>query len=87
MTDLEWKILDELYLMNAYRSVFDAVRENASAFDAALVGLLQKGWLRQLRYDERAKDFVDVDPFDSSSLDNSNFVITRQGLLEHTGAA
>ena len=87
MTELEWKILDEVYLMNAYNTVRDAVQEYTEAFDAALIGMLEKGWLRQLIYDEQMKDYTDVDPFDISQLSDSHYVITRQGLLQHTGTA
>lgn len=87
MTNLEWLILDEVYLMAEYKTVFDAVPENAQAFDEALVGLLRKGWIRQLMYNETFKDYTDVDPFDATRLAEAHYVITKQGLFEHTGAA
>ena len=87
MTNLEWLILDEVYLMADYQTVSNAVGENALLFDGALVGLLQKGWIRQMTFDEVVKDYTDVDPFDATRLAEAHYVITKQGLLEHTGAA
>lgn len=85
MTDLEWKILDEVYLMNDYRVVLESVQESIEEFDATLVKLLEMGLLRQLIYNDTLRDYADVDPFDRTMLSQSHYVITRQGLLAHTG--
>lgn len=87
MTDLQWEILDQVYLMNSYQTVFASVASDAKTFDNALVELLRDGLLRQLAYSEKHVDFVDVDPYDATRFHHSHFVITKQGLLLHTGRA
>jgi hypothetical protein len=87
MTETEWQILDEVYLMASYRVIRDAINEGNELFDKTLIGLLEKGLLRQLVYNVTFKDYTDVLPYDVSRLKEAHYVITRQGLLEHTGAA
>jgi hypothetical protein len=87
MTNLEWEILDQTYLMVDYKNIVDAVQQPIAQIDNALVELLRSGLLRQLFYSERFHDFVDSDPFDETRLTEAHYVITKQGLFQHTGSA
>jgi len=86
MTDIQWEILDQVYFMNSYQTVRENVTATNEGFDNALVELLRNGLVRQLVYSEARVDIVDVDPFDATRFEKSQFVITKQGLLLHTGA-
>jgi len=86
MSDLEWDILDHVYFMNGFQNIRDAVYATPEVLENALVDLLRGGFLRQLVYSEPHADFVDVEPFAPTRFANSQFVITKKGLLAHTGS-
>ena len=86
MTNLEWEILDQSYFMTDYRSMFDNVQQPVSDFNAALVKLMQDGLLRQLFYNDTIKDYSEQEPFDASRLSQAHYVISKNGLLAHTGS-
>lgn len=86
MTELQWEILDQVYLMNSYQTVLENIATDVNSFDNALVELLRGGLLRQLIYSEKHVDFIDVDPFDAARFARSHFVITKQGLISHTAS-
>ncbi|HZG01841.1 MAG TPA: hypothetical protein VEY71_12620 [Chitinophagales bacterium] len=84
MSDLEWDILDQAYFMNGFQNIRDAVQATPEALENALVELLRGGLLRQLEYSEPHSDFIDVEPFAPTRFGESQFVITKKGLLAHT---
>jgi hypothetical protein len=86
MTNLEWEILDNVYLMVGYQVVRESVNASDDDFNASLVELMKKGWLRQLIYSEKRKDYEDVEPFDASILSSSQLVISKNGLVAHTSS-
>ena len=86
MSDLQWNILDQVYFMNGFENIRDAVHATPDAFENALVELLRDGMLRQLEYSDAHSDYIDVDPFAPSRFAVSKFVITKKGLLAHTGS-
>lgn len=87
MTDIEWDILDQTYFMNDYHSIVTGVKRPAMEIDIALVELLKRGMLRQLFYSTAHNDYVDLDPYDPLRVSEAHYVITKQGLLAHTGTA
>lgn len=86
MTDLEWTLLDNVYLMSDYNTLRESTGVNGDEFNAALIGVLQRGWLRQLIYNAQRNDYEDIEPFDPLQLHEAHYVISKNGLIAHTGS-
>ena len=83
LSDLEFLILDELYFISSYNTVLQNVGYDEEIFRSALISLLEKGWISQMKYDSGRNDFERFDEADSTSISKSYFVATKQGLLIH----
>ena len=83
MSDLEFKVLDELYFVVSFESLMENVTASDDELLASLKSLLEKKFIHQMKFDEQRKDFVRMDVPDFSALRQSSFVASKEGLLVH----
>lgn len=83
LSDLEFRILDEVYFVSSYETILENVGVDKDLFQAGLVGLLEKDLITQMKYNQSLKDFEKFEIPDISLITTSCFVATRKGLLIH----
>ena len=83
LTDLEFRIIDELYFVTSFNDLLDLMNEDQSKLPDGLKGLLEKELITQLVFDENLKDYRRLDTPDLEALERSCFVASKQGLLIH----
>jgi len=83
LTDLEFRVIDELYFVTSFDGLLDALNENPEAITEVLKGLLEKKLLTQLVFDRVLKDYRKLEAPDFSAIQHSYFVASKEGLLTH----
>ena len=83
LTASEFLVLDELYFVSSYHEILERITMDEPLFRSALTGLLEKGFIVQMKYDDDHNDFEKLEQPDLTSLERSSFVATREGLLIH----
>lgn len=86
LNDLEFRILDEAYFVSSYQTILQNVGSGEEIFQPALMALLQRGFISQMKYNAAMNDFERLDQPESNTLKESSFVATRQGLLIHNSS-
>ena len=81
ITDLEFRILDELYFVSSYQNIIENVEADPSLVLEALLRLLQAGLVSQIKLIEGTEEKLDTP--DLSLLEQSFFVASKNGLLIH----
>jgi len=83
LTDLEYRILDELYFLSSFQTLSDNLNEDDAALKEKLKTLLERNLVAQMLYEESLKDYRRLDVPDLAVLEESYFVATKDGLLVH----
>lgn len=83
MTDLEFDILDELYFVQSFETIQNALEIDILLLKDALRQLIEKGWVRCFK-SAATDDVVFAEEID---LDNRyleyHYLATKEGLLAH----
>jgi hypothetical protein len=83
MNDQEIDLLDELYFVQSYQDVKDALDWDDTQLQKQLFSLSQKEYIKILiNHDEEYKGANDLNSIPWSEL---YFLATKKGLLEHNG--
>lgn len=85
MTQTEYDIIDELYLVAPWQELFENVGINEQELIKNLAILLQKGWVQFLAFDEESKDLRKQEPefFNTEKAKEYHYLATKKGLLAH----
>ncbi|MBK9732407.1 MAG: hypothetical protein IPO83_14220 [Chitinophagaceae bacterium] len=83
LTENEFLLLDELYFVTSFGEVLQELAIDKDLFLSTLTGLLAKGFVIQLNYNDVIKDFEKLEKPDLAFLESSSFVASREGLLIH----
>ena len=83
LTDLEFRIIDELYFVTSFNDLLNSLDEDQSKLLNGVKMLLEKELITQLIFDDALKDYRKLDTPDFQALEDSYFVASRQGLLIH----
>ena len=81
LTDLEYRILDELYFVSSFQTLLENFDEEKSLVFDSLKNLLENGLVIQMKYEggrERKLEATDL-----TTLEHSHFVASKKGLLIH----
>lgn len=80
MTDLEYLVLDELYFVQEFQSLFQACEVSEEDLVLTLVSLKAKEWIKVLSdVDDEAKEPLEL----STEYANYFYLATKKGLLAH----
>lgn len=80
MTDLEFDVLDELYFVQSFKEVSDAIDIPESELLPVLISLYDKGWIRVfVSPDEEVEDKVGI----ADNYVSYFYLASKQGLLAH----
>lgn len=81
LTDLEYRIIDELYFVSSFQTLLDNLDEEKNVIMDSLNHLLRNGLIIQMKYEEgREQKLETADP---GTLEQSYFVASKKGLLIH----
>lgn len=83
MTDVEFDILDEVYFVTAYIDIRTQLGISDADLAIGLHRLLQKGYIKQLQFDETAGDFIKLESPDYTGYSTYHYLATKAGLLAH----
>ena len=83
LTDLEFRIIDELYFVTSFSDLTYALAEGQSSLTEGLRTLLEKELITQLVFEQELKDYRKLEKPDFDTLEHSYFVASRKGLLIH----
>ncbi|GAA5027722.1 hypothetical protein GCM10011506_16090 [Marivirga lumbricoides] len=84
MTDDEFDLLDELYFVQSYREIQDAINWNDHRLIATLTSIYKEGYIKILKaHDEEYKN--QNDNYDTIPWKELYFLATKKGLLQHNG--
>jgi hypothetical protein len=81
LTDLEYRILDELYFVSSFQTLLDNLNEEKNLVFNSLKNLLENGLVIQMKYGEGRERKLEI--ADLTTLEQSHFVASRKGLLIH----
>ena len=81
LTDLEYRILDELYFVSSFQTLLDNLNEEKSSVFDSLHNLLENGLVIQMKYREGTEQKLEI--IDLTALEESHFVASKKGLLIH----
>lgn len=81
LTDLEYRILDELYFVSSFQTLLDNLSEEKSLVFASLHNLLENGLVIQMKYEDGREQKLET--ADLTALEQSYFVASKKGLLIH----
>ncbi len=81
MSDLEYRILDELYFLSSFENLIENVSDKRDAVLNALKNLLDDGLVTQVRIEGGKEEKLELP--DYSSMEESYFVASKRGLLIH----
>jgi len=81
LTDLEYRILDELYFLTSFQTLKENLKEEESEFRRALRNLLEQGLVAQIKSTLGREEKLEVPDF--NTLEESYFVASKKGLLIH----
>lgn len=83
LTASEYRLLDELYFVTTYRELVEQLSMEESEVQTTLMGLLNKGFVLQMQYNDNMKDYLKLEQPDFLSIERSAFVASREGLKVH----
>jgi hypothetical protein len=83
LTDLEFRIIDELYFVTSFNDLTNELGESSAALIQGLRTLLEKELISQLIFEQEQKDYRKLETPDFGSLEHSYFVASKKGLLIH----
>lgn len=83
LTASEYRLLDELYFVTTYRELVEQLSMEESEVQTTLMGLLNKGFIMQMQYNDNMKDYLKLEQPDFLSIERSSFVASREGLKVH----
>jgi len=81
LTDLEYRVLDELYFVSSFQNLQDNLVEEKSLVINALKNLLENNLVTQVKMEAGKEEKLDVP--DPASIEHSYFVASKKGLLIH----
>ncbi|HYV92266.1 MAG TPA: hypothetical protein VE978_10800 [Chitinophagales bacterium] len=81
LTDLEYRMLDELYFVSSFQNVLDNLIEERSHVIDALKNLLENNLVTQVKMESGREEKLEVPDF--AILEESYFVASKKGLLLH----
>ena len=81
LTDLEYRILDELYFVSSFPNLLHNVSEEKKSVIDSLRRLLENELVTQINPDAGAEEKLEVPDF--ATLEQSYFVASKKGLLIH----
>jgi hypothetical protein len=81
LTDLEYRILDELYFISSYQTLVENLSEEKENIRQAIENMLVNGWIIQIKYEHENEKKLEMPDF--SALEQSYFVASKKGLLIH----
>jgi hypothetical protein len=85
LTEAEYDILDECYFINSYEEIFAVIGMEREEFRKIIISLLDRGLIQQLLYNEAHHDYDKQEEYKIEQLEKAKYVITKKGLLLHTG--
>ncbi len=81
LSDLEYRLLDELYFLSSFQNLIDNSGEEKNSVLAALKNLLHNQYVTQVKMEKGREEKLESPDFDT--LDASFFVASKKGLLIH----
>lgn len=84
MTDDEFDLLDELYFVQSYNEVKDAVNWDDEKLTSTLNSLHQEGFIRILQSHDEEFKMIDSDKA-ITPWEDLFYLATKKGLLQHNG--
>jgi len=81
LTDLEYRVLDELYFVSSFQNLLDNLVEEKSLIVDALKNLLRNGLVTQVKMESGREEKLETPDF--TTLEESYFVASKKGLLIH----
>ncbi len=81
LTDLEYRILDELYFVSSFQNILDNLREENKPVVDALKNLLMNNLVTQVKMEAGREEKLEAPDF--ATLEHSYFVASKKGLLIH----
>ena len=81
LTDLEYRILDELYFVSSFPNLLNNVSGEKKSVVESLQHLLENELVTQIKPDGGTEEKLEVPDF--STLEQSYFVASKKGLLIH----
>ena len=81
MSDDEFDVIDELYLLQHYRDLSKALKWGDQKLEQVLLILIEKGWVRCYESPE-----IELEKFEGKSSDGLSeyyFLASKEGLLAH----
>lgn len=85
LSALQYEILDKIYFVESFRHITEEINSPVNIIADELKNLIVKRWIQVLVYDEKAKDYVKTEIYDTDNLQDYFFLITKEGLLKHNG--
>ncbi len=80
MENLTYDILNALFFVEPYEKLKSEIPVPEAVLKDELKRLISMGWLQVMQWDEKNKDYVPAEIFDSHSLEHYSFLITFEGL-------
>ena len=81
LTDLEYRVLDELYFVSSFQNLLDNLMEEKGTVVDALINLLKNNLVTQVRMESGKEEKLEAPDF--TTLEESYFVASKKGLLIH----
>jgi len=83
LSDLEFRIIDELYFVNSFDDLVHSLQEDRTVIEIVLIQLLHKGLIIQLIFEIDSHNYKVLDEPDLHAIRESFFVASKSGLLLH----
>ncbi len=81
MTNAEFDVLDELYFLQSYKSLIQALKMNDTELTSTLEILLKRGWIKGYLSPQEEKE-LDISELEKEYW-NYHYLATKAGLLAH----
>ena len=82
MTDQEFEIMDELYFVRSFDSLFKQFNFSEEVLKHYLAELIKKDWVKCMKdLDEEVTDNLDFE----SKYKEYSYLVTKKGLMAHNG--
>ncbi len=85
LNDIQFQILDSLYFVEGLPNILEEVSAPEPVVRDEMKGLIDKGWIQVMEFDEEYGDYRRTAIYDLDHLENYGFLATKEGLLRHNG--
>jgi len=83
----ELAVIEAVFFVSSFGSIKEESELDDAALEETLIALLQKGYIDQMSFDDKLKDYLVKDEYDLKHVPDYYYVATKNGLLKSNGRA